>query len=230
MTGVTAPDGAVTHYHYGAQSEEDSTTPQSASDPKAVYCYADLSTITDPLGHTYEFTYTLDHTRSSYISNSYGPAGYYPQYGAPRDVTSVILPGSLGTTTFDNSASHVEIQSGWASWASAFLSVTDAASQLTRRYRFANADIIPVPRIPGPGGAGTTFSQVVAYQTLQIDYGTDAGFLGTETFQFDVNAAMALSQATDLSGNTTTFNYETPANKWTSTGDYAHSRRSRAPS
>ena len=44
-------------------------------------------------------------------------------------------------------------------------------------------------------------SKIIAYQSLTIAYGS----LGSETFQFDINSAMAVSKVTDFSGNVTTF-------------------------
>ena len=203
LTSVTAPDGAVTHYGYSSAGEQD-TTPQSPQDPrKATYSFLDIGLITDPRGNTYTFDYTFDHSKRSYMNNPSIPFnGYYIQPGAPRNVTAVHLPGNQGAATFTNGSSILISNGGLQG--QRLLTVKDATN-FTRSYQFSNAVMVTIPHIPGRGGGGTSSANVIAYEQLDISYGEGSTFVGKETFDFDLNANMALSSATDLSGNTTTY-------------------------
>jgi RHS repeat-associated protein len=203
LASVTTPDGATTQYSYGTAISEADLTPGA---PSNTYTHVDLASIMDPLGHTYGFTYNLDHSKLNYMSNPSVYTGYYIQTGCPQNIATVTMPDSTtahpDVATFVNN-SNVYVQSG----SNGNLTmpglrqnqVTDTTG-FTRTYTFSNPDVISLPSFPQPSN-NVTESKIIAYQNLNIAYGN----LGSETFQFDINAAMALKQITDLSGNSTTF-------------------------
>ena len=218
LSKVTAPDGAVTQYTYSAQSEPDQM-PQPAFSLISTYWYADIASIVDPLNHGYSFSYALDHTKQGYMDNPAVHIGNYVQSGSPRDVTTVTMP-DLTTATFDNSHSLVQVVSGPSAAASLssssqrILTVTDATS-FVRTYTFGNPTVLALPRFKAFDLSPSLVAPImVAYQNENINYGTT---LGSETFAFNVNAGMALSQITDLSGNVTTFAQADPWNASTLT-------------
>jgi len=226
LTSVTTPDQAVTRYGYSTESDPD-TTPHASTDPGSTYWYVDLASIEDPLGNTYGFTYLLDRSKYNQMYNSqlnwHGP---YLQSGCPRNIHTVTMPDN--TVAHDGMAAHPDIacfvnnsyvivqpappgQIGFVVPTPKCYrqSVVTDSNHTVRKYTFGNPTVVSLPSFPQPAN-NVTESKIVAWQSLTIDYGS----LGTENFQFDINAAMALSQITDLSGNPTTFNHETLANKW----------------
>jgi YD repeat-containing protein len=220
LVGVTTPDGATTQYSYSTAVEND-LTPAPANSAVAKYSYTDIASITDPLGHTYAFTYAMDHSKNNYMNNPQLPyTGYYIQSGSPRNIASVTMP--------DNTSSHPDVAT-FVNNSAVFITpqmtaggqradeVTDATG-FTRTYTFGGAVVVPLPQFPQSYySSNVSESKIFAYTSMTIGEGT----YGSESFQFDLNASMALSSATDLSGNTTTYNHETTANEWTAPPSYA---------
>jgi len=218
LTSVTTSDGATTNYTYSAQSEAD-LTPHASSDPGSTYWYADIASITDPLRNTYKFSYVMDHSKDNYMDNPQVYTGYYTQSGSPRDVSLVTMPDTT-TASFVNTNNQSPIclysssNGGLTVSGPRSSQVTDATG-FTRTYTFTNSQVVPLPKFPDPVATSSTVaSKVIAWQNLTIAYGN----LGSETFQFDINAAMALKQITDFSGNVTAFAHTDP---WTAPPDYA---------
>jgi YD repeat-containing protein len=219
LSTVTTPDGATTQYTYSDVTEAD-LTPKVSSDPGSTYTYTDISSITDPLGHTYAFSYALDHSKLNYLNNPQIPfTGKYTQSGSPRNIATVTMPDStqqhLDVAKFINN-SNVYLQNGQNGSLTVggqrVSTVTDATG-FTRTYTFGNASVVSLPSFAQ--SQGSTESKIVAYQNLTIGYGS----LGSETFQFDIDAAMALKQITDLSGNVTTFAH---TDYWSAPATYSH--------
>ena len=211
LTAVTAPDGSVTQYTYSSQSETD-LMPHAASDPGNTYSYADIASIVDPLNHSYQFQYGLDHSKLNYMSNPQVYTGYYVQCGSPRNVTQVTMPdGTTSSFVNKNNLSPICLYSksdGTMAVSSPRISQITDAAKFVRTYTFADSVVVP---LPSPDRS--TESKVVAFQNLTIGYGN----LGSESFQFDIDAAMALSKITDFCGNVTTFAHADP---WSAPPDY----------
>ena len=201
-------------YSYNATTEPD-LTPKAPNDPGSIYTYADLSGITDPLGNSYSFSYVMDHSKLNYMSSQIH-TGYYTQSGSPRNIAAITMP--------DNSAGHPDI-STFVNKSLVFIplaqdgtlsgqrqnQVTDSTG-FTRTYSFGSAVVVPVPSFPQKTN-NVTSANIVVYRSLNINYGN----FGSETFQFNLNASMALSQVTDLAGNTTQY---TQGDPWPSSATY----------
>jgi len=219
LTSGTTADGAVTNYTYELKLDEADQTPHAASDPGNIYLHADLGSITDPNGSKYVFTYNVDNTKLNYMSNPDLYTGYYVQSGQPRNVSTITMPddhtiSGSGTdvATFVND-SKVWIQFDSAGHASQqgrrHIKVTDATGFL-HTYRFEDAVVIPIPQLGVQYNSSSfTDSKMICYQTMSLDYGnaTSGTYMGTETYQFDISAAMAIMKITDFSGNVTTFTH-----------------------
>ena len=210
LASVTAPDGAMTSYRYDSYTEWD-LTPPVPTPPSKMWSFVDLKSITDPLGNTYSFTYTPDHSKLNYSSNS----GYYVQSGCPRNIATVTMPDNSTShhdvATFQNN-SHISIDPRTMTVSGPRVNQVIDATGFTRTYTFGSPVVVPLPSFPQPAG-NVTESKIVAFTSLNIAYEN----LGSETFQFDINAAMALSQIRDFSGNTTTFYH---ADAWSAPSTY----------
>jgi RHS repeat-associated protein len=201
LTGVTTPDGKTTSYSYNFASELDQTPGSAASKP--AYCYGDLASITDPLNRAYQFFYAFDHSKLNYMKNPSIFTGYYIQSGVPRDLVRIVLPD--GSVTQLANQSKVYVSSNGTELApegQRHIQVTDA-SGFVRLYRFESPQIFSLTNF----GASLSQTNIVAYTSLSIDNGSAANgtYYGTETFQFDPNAAMAVKEVTDLSGKSTSY-------------------------
>ncbi len=209
LVSVVAPDGAITRYTYNLAQESDAT-PHLSTDPGKTFWHADIASIADPLGNTYQFTYNIDNTKLNYMADPDIYTGYYTQSGLPRNIAQITLPDDhtathpeADVTTFVNDSKvWVEFSGGTPiQKGQRHVKVTDATG-FTRTYRFEDAQVVPLPKFKKYYNASNfTDSKVVCYQTMSIDYGT----LGSETYTFDIGAGMAVSSIKDFSGNTTIF-------------------------
>ena len=220
LATVTTSDGAVTHYTYDYPSgpgndplaSEPDLTPHNPSDPGNTFWHADLSSITDPLGHTYAFGYAIDHSKLNYMANPAIYTGTYTQCGLPRSVAEITMPDNAGNSDCavfrNNSQTWVYYdQSGVAKAGGVRNVVVTDATGFTRSYLFSDPVVIPLPQLGSLYNAQSfTDSKMICYQSTTIQYGN----LGKETFLFDIGASMALGQIIDFSGNTTTFKHEEP--------------------
>jgi len=222
LTTVTTPDGQVTHYTYEIVTEPD-LTPRDATDTygfESTHC--DVASIQDPNGSTYSFSYSFDHDPASTVSAGAGVShakwaykhdpthsGYYPSTGNPRMVHVVTLPSSTGTVTFTNQSNIKLVASGSAAVLSSDsvrqTQVTDAAGY-QRTYTWSNPEILDVSQSLLNLNQGN-HPKIILYQTMTLTYAGGSGTLGTETFNFDPDAGLALSSVTDFSGNTTTYTH-----------------------
>ena len=204
LLNVVAPDGATTAYGYDIATEQDQT-PHAADDPGNTFYHADVNSITDPRGHRHSFAYEFDLSKHSYMADPKIFTGPFIQTGLPRNVTTVTLP-NLAQSTFTNQSDE-EVTPGAGNQASFSgqrqLMVSDATG-FQRTYTFTNADVVTLPALKRLYRATHfTDAKMVFFQTLTIDCGP----YGQESFDFNPDAGMAVSRATDLSGNTTTYDY-----------------------
>lgn len=218
LTAVHSPNGGTTSYTYDIAKEDDAK-PHRLVEPVTPCWHADLTSIEDPLHHQYKFDYQFDTSKLTFMARPGVWVGYYVQNGFPRNLTTITLP-SGDITKFDN---HSKI---WISFDSngngvpegtRENSVTDA-SGFKRTYRFGNPQVISLPEFKTKYLAeyqSHTFTdpKLICYPKMTVQYGN----LGSETFNFDIGAAMALSSVKDFSGNTTQFVHADP---WTADADY----------
>ena len=132
------------------------------------------------------------------------------QYGVPRMVNSVVLPGGIGTSTFEK-RSDTEIRYGPEFTAVSGTIVTDAVGNQTV-YDFQDPRGEVVNRSTSFGGTSSSTSTdwMVYYTRTEIHHGGQPGdpdYLGTESFEYDLDSGLSLSRMVDLSGNETTWDY-----------------------
>ncbi|PTY03492.1 hypothetical protein DB346_06340 [Verrucomicrobia bacterium LW23] len=226
LASVTAPDGAITQYTYDVVLEPD-RTPRTAEDPGSPTWHADLASIRDPLLRTYTFCYdkldgtgpAFDYSRKNFMhSDIY--SGYYPQSGMPRNVTKITMPdGSFSSFSNESDVRIVFGPQGVQLGGQKRAVVTDA-SGFQRQYRFEDVAIIDLPKFKNLAAfTHRNDARLICYKTMVVDHGipNTASYKGSETFKFNIGAAMALKEITDFSGNTTTFAH---ADAWAADVDY----------
>ncbi|PTY01630.1 hypothetical protein DB346_12900 [Verrucomicrobia bacterium LW23] len=229
LTNVTTADGAVTTYTYAFDYEED-TTPRRPNEPGYPSWHADLATITDPLLRTYTFSYDkldntgpgFDHTKQTYMDNPVIYTGYYPQSGLPRPVTKITMPDGSVSTFSSDSEIKILFNNGNPVLDGHRKTIVTDATGFVRTYRFEDAQIIDLPKFRKISpSTGRSDSKIICYQTMVLEHGLSGTgtYMGSETFKFNVEAAMALKEVTDFSGNTTTF---THGDTWTASEDYRY--------
>ncbi len=204
---VTNADNSTSHYEYSFGAQDD-LSPNPNGDYRLAGLHFDLSKITDTMGHVYQFLYQFDQSKHNY-SNSV----FYPRNDLPRLISSVILPNG-DQSHFSNAGSYVPAQV-----------VGVVTSEIVRRsvvidtlgnQRTYNFDGVQLELATGLTGYYVAFGgfQVpssIFYTMPRITSYSGSGFsavkLGEESFEFSPAAGMALSKATDFSGNTTTYQY-----------------------
>ena len=203
LTSITAPDGAVTNYQYDYAVESDLTPADLNNGTPVDKYHLDVHSITDPRQKTYTFSYQFDQTKWDFDSQS---NIYFPQTGAPRNVSTVILPDSTGTSTFSNN-SHVSLTYSGTNLvltgsSHRQIQVTDAVGK-NITYKFGvgagASQVFTVAGLP----SNSPPPKIIFYTNMEVDYGT----LGSELFTFDPTAGLALASVRDFSGNTTTYSY-----------------------
>ncbi|GEM_PF-2480462 len=135
-----------------------------------------------------------------------GSAEYKQMYGLPRQVIGVTLPEGIGSSTFAKTPETMT-RYGRDFLASSGTTVTDAAGNVTA-YIFGNdtngihGEIIDVD----DSGDSLSTEWMIYYTQMEVHHGAlegDTGYLGKETFTFDLASGLSLSSITDFSGNTT---------------------------
>jgi RHS repeat-associated protein len=206
LASVTMPDGSVVHYDYDERGHMD-TKPKSPGEYDFFWYYLALDEIRNSLGHEYKITYQFD--TSKYDTKDVdGNTVAYMKSGAPLWVSRVDLPDG----TYSRFENHSLLISG-NQWPSSFKKnyAIDAAGN-GRVYDFVDKVYDFVRPIGAelydpytlPGFIIYTKLQVTSYQGAPVT-GT---VLGTETYEFSPQAAMAISATTDFSGNRTDYAYE----------------------
>jgi RHS repeat-associated protein len=211
MHTVTAADGKQTHYTYDISDEGDQNPSTTAN--VGNYYHLDLTGITDPLNHTYAFTYGFDQSKYDYSSDN----GYYIKSGLPAQVRQTTLPDGTHAA-FLNLSQNLKVvnDNGVETMESDYVrknSIIDALGN-QRDYDFTNPRVEELPSFATAYKHEVKFDnpRMVYYQTMTITPYTGAGLAkvslgGTETFTFDPAAGMSATSATDFSGNTTTYAY-----------------------
>lgn len=202
LSSVTGPNGEIVQYDWTLAVEPDKDPAALAENQPVDKYHVDLTSITDAIGKVYTFTYQFDNTRYNY-STKYG---YFQQTGGGSCVTSVSLPGSARNTIFSKGASLVELNSqldanGEVTLAGNSLReayVTDAGGNGIH-YTWGGSQVFTVGELANSGPA----PKIVFYTTMNVSY---TGY-GSESFEFDPTAGLALKSVTDFSGNTTSYVY-----------------------
>jgi YD repeat-containing protein len=199
--------------------------------------HINLGSITDANDRTYSFNYQEDHARETYYSqptytwqSSEGEQGYWKptgqfrghvtQSGLPRNVSGITGPENLSTSISYNHSIKLTANGGLGS-VSRVTNVIDCAG--TRRsYVWGGHEVEVLQAFKDSyreiqtGESGTSSTSETNIVAPRIIYSTgltistrDANdvLLGYESYSFSPNAGFAVTSATDMSGNQTTFSY-----------------------
>ena len=211
LTQVTRAYGkneaSSTIYSYTPAYEVDGS-PVASGDSSFYDYQINLQGIQDGRTNTYQFQYRVDHSRYNYDSR----VGYYVVTGLPMNVVNVIPPIGPATTFTNNSKVYIGYTTPTTSQPTAMpvmkglreSQIQDAEGHL-RTYDFTNGQIISLSEFQD----AISHTHDPRQNPLMIVYGTMTVTVpgGKESFQFDLNAGMALTQTTDFSGNSTTFTH-----------------------
>ncbi len=209
LSSVEAPDGGVTHYEYAFSTEADQT-PNPDGKYVPPHLHVELEAITDPLGHKYEFSYVNDTTKFNYHSDAAG--NYYQKTGLPRMVSEVGLPS--GDRAYFFSDSRVALLYTGETPYPGFdghrqTRVTDARGN-RRTYDFTEAEVFVMEDFAGIYYGANEFDspRMIFFKKMTVTHHNGlTEVLGTEVFDFNREAGMALDSATDFSGNVTLYEY-----------------------
>ena len=138
-------------------------------------------------------------------------ADYPTQYGVPRRITSIDLPGGIGTSTFAKTA-DTKLRLGPQFTAVSGTDVTDAEGNMTH-YDFTGVQGAIINRSYSYANNFTSRSNdwMIYYTEMAVHHGARpgvAGHLGTETFEYSPEAGLSLVKLTDFSGNITTWTFD----------------------
>jgi len=213
LNNVTAADGKQTYYNWQITPEIDQNPSTTAN--VGNYYHVDLTGITDPLNHSYGFSYLPDHTKYDYSSD----AGYYVKSGLPFQVHQTTLPNGEHAT-FTNNSQNLKVAHDTTTHVETMVAgyvrrntVVDALGN-QRDYDFTNVrvEVLPSFETVYKHAVKLDNPRMVYYRTMTITpyagKGTSKiGLGGSEAFTFDPNSGMSVTSATDFSGNTTTYTY-----------------------
>ena len=233
---ITYADNTVANYTYsgGRETETDNSNP---SEPVVTqHFHTNIGSISDKKGNTHTFTYGFDQSSEYWSANASGTrtatdisglpddiqecvedaleqqgtsgnGSWKRIYGQSRRIASVVLPNNIGTSSFTRTGStrYGEVVDFIAP---PVTTVTDAVGNQTI-YEFLDleAEIVDVDTTP----ESISKEWMIYYLTSKIHHGAIAGgsgHLGVETYTFDKASGLSLKTATDISGNTTTWEYE----------------------
>lgn len=234
LTSVSFADGTSTGYSYESAVEDEADTTDLETTRHTSYYHTNLKSVTDKRANTHTFHYVFDKSKEYWDSsvngtrctvdldslplnvrndvaaqlaarNAEGHGVWKTMYGLPRKISSVSLPGGLGSAIFA-STGHTKFGES-VTFTPPRTTVTDAVGNATV-YAFDDmrAEIVDVDAT----AKSVSKEWMVYYLTSSIHHGGApgaAGHLGTETYQFDPTAGLALCGATDFSGNVTTWEF-----------------------
>ncbi|WP_256199843.1 hypothetical protein [Verrucomicrobium spinosum] len=229
VTAVRGPSGETVEYNYATQNTGDDLVrylssverggqtvsyqyeteiePVPAIDldadgpPDPQNRHFSLTRITDERGGDYEFEYEFNYG-NKYLEVSGDGFMTRSQLGMPRLVKKVTLPNNA-VTTFGGTRQLVCQSDATLNAVSMETQVSGPCGTYT--YTFTQPDVF-VPLAQDPDRNPDPFSRqlTVFFSRMKIDTPE-----GDEVYNFDFDHGMALSSATDISGNTTTFHYGT---------------------
>jgi RHS repeat-associated protein len=187
--------------------------------------HINLETIQDPNGNVTTFQYVDDTSKISYKPDE----GFFHDASGSKRLSIVNLPGGVTSTYTDYSLiSAVGTPTGGSRFFGRRVTFVVDAEGNSRIYEFLGnkvtlmTDHTAVPNEKGQfhfpwlvyfdqmkishlKGSAVTFTPT--NEAININYNS-ADLLGVETYEFDLNAALALKKSTDFFGNTTEFFYE----------------------
>ncbi len=228
LDSVSYADGTSQNYTYEAVSDGEVVDTKTTQ-----HYHCNLKTISDRRGNTHSFNYGFDRTKSTLsggssktefavkiedlpadvkadaeqqlktMNESIGQATYRLQYGLPRIVTGVTLPGGLGSSSFAKVPGSFT-RFGPTFSASAGTTATDANSKITT-YTFSGiqGEIADLKQFTLQDTTSLSVEWMIYYTSMVVNH---AG-LGTETFNYDIRSGLSLSQMTDFSGNVTNWTF-----------------------
>jgi YD repeat-containing protein len=228
MTTPVGPQSPVTTYDYEIVSEPDSQVINPPPSPPLVHYHLNVTSITDPLGHSYGFEYVFDWSKQILDPKT---GLIYVSNGEPRRVKQVTLPDDSVATY--QAVGIVAVYTGTAEGARATYVVD--AEENGRFYDFGQSQVrimdewkqmlwpssdtrripllvyYPELTVTYYSGKNVTFDDPTE-PTDVIHYAPDSGTeqIWQEEFEFDFSAGMALSSMRDGSGNFTSYEHSDP--------------------
>ncbi|MFO1486344.1 MAG: RHS repeat-associated core domain-containing protein [Verrucomicrobiaceae bacterium] len=197
LTSVTRGTASV-QYGYEQTEEPDQN---GNNDADHVSYHIEVHTITDELQRLFVIEREFDHGRIKARSGR-------PVPGLPRLATRVTTPGGtieLGGSTSGGTAMLIGSSNSYADVATRTCKALD---NTITTYTFQSPHIYDARLVHGLD-VDCANSVTVTYTTMSVTQSKDGQLFGTETYTYDPAASMALTSATDRSGNTTTFAYGT---------------------
>lgn len=191
-------DAKIVQYthDYDSQLELDA---DPTSPTRGSYGYVDLKSITDERGYSYDFEYEFASQMACYYSNGYVSEKPWMKRlsGIPKLLKTIVKPnGQIVSFTGDRT---LEYQSnGEVNTQGIF---TRVSSLSTGAYTYAFTE--PSLFCPVPLTADSSQSVMVSFTKMSI---TSAA--GTEQYEFDPDAGMALKRIVDISGRVTSYTYD----------------------
>gem|GEM_PF-1470556 len=138
------------------------------------------------------------------------------QFGNPRRISSIILPGANGTSTFAKSQdTHTFYGKSFS--AASGTEVTDVMNHKTF-YDFdgLHGEIVDLDHSVHGDSTAVGVEWMIYYTSMKVYHGgkpgssTAGSWLGTETFEYDLDSGLSLSRMIDFSGNETIWHFDNP--------------------
>ena len=216
-------------YSYDVDIDHD-PTPDPEENIQVMFTHVDVSAITDEKGNLTQFVYRDASGHSVYDRTSRYQLDYDPvegvgnpwrfQVGKPRQLQKIILPthsasnpqivqfqhAKMLQVDLNGDATAGEVSANGSPFSGAYTRVSGPAG--TYDYKFTEP-MSSYPAIGLPGGLleGLKYRKSLSFKRMSITSAVGTPEQGTESFEFDPAASMALSKTTDLSGNVTEFRY-----------------------
>ena len=134
------------------------------------------------------------------------PGSYKLQYGLPRQVSSVTLPGNLGSSSFAKTT-NTNTKFGPQFSARSGTIVTDMlGNQTTYTFNGVRGEVVDRDTTFDDGSTAVSIEWMIYYTSMRVNHSD----LGTETFTFDLPSGLSLSSMVDFSGNETTWEFHNP--------------------
>lgn len=195
-------EDAVVVLYSLAYSEESELDVDPTSPQASLYGHIDINAITDERNYIHHFGYA-DLSDSAQTTSDYSN-GYYSynkrQCGGPRMVKTILRPNGQTVTFGGNRGIHYD-QSGNVTLTNPSGLTTTVTSSTTGTYTYSFNE--PHIFCPVPLSADSPQNVIASFRKMTI-----SSPAGTEIYEFDPEAGMALKRAQDVSGNITSYTYE----------------------
>lgn len=194
LTEVKRGAGPSVKYSYVCNEELERDADQT--NPFAtIYNHVNLASIEDELGRVHSFEYEPAHGTAYEYSNGY-EKWIKGQSGSPLLLKKIVRP-TAQEINFSGNRNMTYFMNGTVNTNGIVTEVSSLGTG-TYTYKFTAPHVF----CPVPLSQDASQSVIVSFTRMSI-----ASAAGTEKYEFDPQAAMALKRAEDISGNVTTYDY-----------------------